>query len=320
MATGLQKVDLTVKRLREMLRNPAAFAFKVALRSRSALLQKAVVANPKTFNQKVRHRMVHDRRPLLGVFADKLTAKEYVESRIGPGCTAEVLDVADAVAGLNLTNLPKEYVLKVSHASGGVIMVFDGADPEAHLPEPGLPFSRHALQPAAMNLDKVAAVIDAWLQRDYGANDGEWAYSLCQPRVFVEEFLRTEGGGPPPDLKLFVFDGKCRMMRLDKPFGKRKTINHYQADGVPMMAQFGEYHGDLFPQVVPAPELPSLWSQAVELAEELGKGLDFVRVDTFQLGDRVLIGELTNYPTNGTGRYIPRTVDRWLGGWWKLEP
>lgn len=317
MATGQKDANANLKRFKEMLRNPRAFMFKAALLGHGRWLQELAVANPRTFNQKVRYRMVHDRRPLLGVFADKLAAKEYVESRVGRGHTAEVLEVAEPGQALRAASLPREFALKVNHASGGVILVFDAADPTGRLPEPGLPFSRHALRPDAMDFEAANRVVDAWLNMKYGTKNGEWAYSQCRPRAFVEEFLHASIGGPPPDLKLFVFNGKCQMMRLDTPSGDRKALNHYLADGTPVKVRFGEYHGELFTEVAPAPALPSAWREAVTLAEALGEGIDFVRVDTFQLGDRVLIGELTNYPTNGTGRYLPPSFDRWLGAWWR---
>ncbi len=306
-----------VRRVREALRNPHAFLFKLALRSGQPRLMRLATANPRTFNEMVRYRMVHDRRQLLGVFADKLASKRYVMERIGSDHTPAVLGEAARTSDLDFTALPREYALKVSHASGGVILVFEAADSLARLPEPGRPFSRHSVHPDSIRLSEVVAVLDAWLERRYATNNGEWAYSLCTPRVFAEEYLHGSDGGPPADLKLFVFDGRCALLRLDIPSGKRKTLNHYLRDGSPVPARFGEYHGDFFSEASEPPELPSGWREAVCLAEQLGKGVDFVRVDTFQVGNKVFIGELTNYPTNGTGRYVPRSLDRWLGDKWK---
>lgn len=307
------------KRVREASRNPGAFMFKLALESGWQPFLRISVSRPRTFNQKVRYRMVHDRRSVLGTLADKLQSKRFIEERLGSGFTAPVLTHALRASDLDLASLPREYAVKVSHASGGVILVYDAADRTSRLPDPGLPFSRHSLHPDSVRIEDAVPVLDSWLQRPYNTRNGEWAYSLCVPTVFVEEFLRSPEGGPPADLKLFVFDGKCAMMRLDVPTGSRKTLNHFLPDGAPLPAHFGEYHGALFSEQVPPPELPVAWSYAVELAEELGTGLDFVRVDTYVLGSRVLIGEMTNYPTNGTGRFVPHATDAWLGAHWHLN-
>ena len=53
----------------------------------------------------------------------------------------------------------------------------------------------------------------------------------------------------------------------------------------------------------------------VRIAEALGAETDFVRVDLYDLGDRIVFGELTNTPNGGlTG--IDRNYERWLGSFW----
>lgn len=305
--------------MREAVRNPGAFLFKLALSTGSQALVDAAVANPRTFNQKVRYRMVHDRRAILGTFADKLTSKRYVAERLGPEYVPRLLGAGTSACCIDVSTLPREYALKVSHASGGVLLVTDSADRTVIPPNPGGPFIRLRLHPDTVRFTDLAPIMEEWLRRPYAGANGEWAYSLCTPTILAEEYLSTPDGTPPPDLKFFVFGGEVRMVRLDSPHAGSKTLNHYLADGTPLPVRFGEYHTEYFPELRPAPELPPGWQAARTLAAELGHGLDFVRVDTYIVGERVLIGELTNYPTNGTGRYEPRHVDRWLGSFWKLH-
>ena len=54
------------------------------VRDRIAVRQNlAELPKPVTFNEKVRYKMLADRRPLLTTFADKLAARAYVESKVG---------------------------------------------------------------------------------------------------------------------------------------------------------------------------------------------------------------------------------------------
>jgi hypothetical protein len=55
-------------------------------------------------------------------------------------------------------------------------------------------------------------------------------------------------------------------------------------------------------------------------AAQLGQGLDFVRVDLYDLGDRVLVGELTPYPAGGNSAYRPAGIDAWFGRAWRTKP
>ena len=56
----------------------------------------------------------------------------------------------------------------------------------------------------------------------------------------------------------------------------------------------------------------------IEIAERLGVGIDFVRVDLYALPERIVCGELTNYPLAGTGWFDPPEFDRRLGAFWTV--
>lgn len=56
----------------------------------------------------------------------------------------------------------------------------------------------------------------------------------------------------------------------------------------------------------------------IDYAETLADGIDFVRVDLYELGDKVYFGELTNVPEAGLGRFLPASWDEALGSFWNL--
>jgi hypothetical protein len=66
----------------------------------------------------------------------------------------------------------------------------------------------------------------------------------------------------------------------------------------------------------PEQDRPQNFELMLQWASELGLGLDFIRVDLYNLGDRVLVGELTPYPEAGRGRFQPKSLDAWLGAMW----
>jgi hypothetical protein len=45
---------------------------------------------------------------------------------------------------------------------------------------------------------------------------------------------------------------------------------------------------------------------------------DLLRVDFYAPGERLVVGELTNYPRGGTVRFLPGKADRRVGSWWTL--
>jgi len=57
----------------------------------------------------------------------------------------------------------------------------------------------------------------------------------------------------------------------------------------------------------------------IEIAELLSKEVDFVRVDLYDLGSRIVFGELTNYPDGGMAKFKPKGVGIHLGSLLELD-
>jgi teichuronopeptide biosynthesis TupA-like protein len=45
---------------------------------------------------------------------------------------------------------------------------------------------------------------------------------------------------------------------------------------------------------------------------------DFVRVDLYRVGGRVVFGELTSFPAGGDGHFDPECFDREFGRLWRV--
>lgn len=297
--------------------NPRAALFKAALWFDRPSLLELVTARPRSFHEKLRFKMVRDRRAILADFADKATSRDYVTARVGRRYAMPTRAVLEVAGGLRSVDLRPPYVVKVSHASGGVIVVHEDADPQDRLPSPGGTHTRHRVRPDVVDRDALIDVIDAWLRRPFGPGRGEWAYTVHPPRVLVEEFVAGPGGAPPRDVKLFAFHGRVAFFRIDTPFGDTKRLDHFWTDGTPIPVRFGEYSGPLYPRSPTPPPLPASLQEMVRVAEALASHVDFVRVDFLELADGFVVSELTNYPTRGTGRFRPSRFDRVLGEGWE---
>jgi hypothetical protein len=56
----------------------------------------------------------------------------------------------------------------------------------------------------------------------------------------------------------------------------------------------------------------------IDLAQRLAAGTDFVRVDLYQLADRIVFGELTNYPAGGDSPFQPESFNTVFGAPWTV--
>lgn len=58
------------------------------------------------------------------------------------------------------------------------------------------------------------------------------------------------------------------------------------------------------------------WETMRGFARELSNGFDFLRVDLYDVGDRVVFGEFTLYPSGGRHPFQPSSWDYRLGAFW----
>ncbi len=269
---------------------------------------------PATFNEKVRYKMLADRRPLLRTFADKLAVRAYVEARVGAGVLTELYAVTDVPETLVQAEIPREFVLKPTHASGAVVVVADFAPFERELPVPPARWAQSLVRPERVCWDRLIGLARDWVSRDYERDARtyawrEWAYRDLPRRILVEQLLE-DGGEVPRDFKFFVFHGRVRMVQVDSNRFDVHARSLYTPSWERLDAKSAKYpHGG-------DTERPGQLAEMIEIAAALGAETDFVRVDLYCLPERVVFGELTNYPEAAAGFFEPPELDRWLGQWW----
>ena len=68
--------------------------------------------------------------------------------------------------------------------------------------------------------------------------------------------------------------------------------------------------------MVPRPEK---LAEMLEISRLLSRGFDFLRVDLYNIRNRIVFGELTSYPSAGANRFDPREYDYKFGSYWNLD-
>lgn len=76
------------------------------------------LVRPRTFNEKVLHKCLHDDRPWLTQTADKLTVREYVAESVGPEYLTKVFAATEDSSQIDIARLPSAFVAKANHGSG----------------------------------------------------------------------------------------------------------------------------------------------------------------------------------------------------------
>ncbi len=247
---------------------------------------------PRSFNEKLHLRMALDRRPLLTQLAGKLESRAFVTQRLGRNDMQPRLLAAirhpDEVDGLDL---PPRWIMKASHASGCVRIVTED-DP---------------IRPGEMR-----RLVAEWLPIEHGRYGLEWAYHNVKRVVVVEELLSHQGD-VPRDVKFFCFHGRVAYIQIDSDRFDGHQQSLFDTAWQRLDVQVKNYapHTE---NVAP----PQALSAMIRIAEQLSAGIDFVRVDLYDLGETVMVGELTNYPQGGSGNFNPPHWDDVFGERWTL--
>jgi hypothetical protein len=272
---------------------------------------------PRTFSEKVRYRMAYDRRPQLTMLADKVAVREYVAERAGAQYLTHVYAVMEPGDRVPWDKLPRQFVGKAAHGSGAVVVVSErgrsGLPRDLSLVE----WQRFVVHPDLLDRATFEQLAAKWLTLnfEYGpARLPEWAYRDIPPRVMFEELLQDAAGNLPVDIKLYVFDGQCELITVDYDRFDGHKRDHLSPDWkrLPISSRF--------PAAAVSMERPASLPQMLDVAAALGSGIDFVRVDLYDIDGKVVFGEMTTSPMSGRTRLAPAEADLWLGSHWNVQP
>jgi hypothetical protein len=246
---------------------------------------------PLRFTEKMQWRKLFDLNPLFGVLSDKLAVRDYIAARLGVNVLPQLLWVGDDPDTVPLATLDPPYIVKPTHASGLWLKV---------------------RQSEKVEIAAAKQIFSQWLRIDYGSQYHEPGYVPVPRRLLVERLFIYPDGSHPLERKLFVFNGRVRLIMTYVIDGRRYGACHDRDwNELPWHRTTPRYPGH-FPR-------PKHLEDLVERAECLGSEVDHVRVDTFDLGDRFYIGELTLYSWGGFGRFTPDEADLILGSHWSIK-
>jgi hypothetical protein len=251
--------------------------------------------NPRSFNEKIIWKKVHDRNPLLPKTADKFGVRSYVKEVLGKEEGEKILIpllyVTDNSDSIPFDTLPKDFVIKANHGNGWNIIVRDGV------------FDKR----------EILKRCKVWLKVPYGLEKVEWGYKDIDRRIIIEKFLLDKNGEIPNDFKFFVFAGRCKMIQVDFDRFEHHTRSLFDE-------QWNYLDVSLrFPKGKNI-EKPVQFEKMKKIAEKLGENFDFVRVDFYTLDDKMYIGEMTHYPGTGNEEFKPRSKDFELGEEFEIKP
>ena len=248
---------------------------------------------PKTFNEKLQWLKLNDRKNEYTKMVDKYEAKKYVASIIGKEYIIPTIKLYDKFDEIDFDKLPNQFVMKCTHDSGGLIICKDKS---------------------LLNINKAKRKLNKCLKHNYYYNGREWPYKNVKPRILVEPYFENKQDQELRDYKFFCFNGQAKIFKIDFNRATNHQANYYDLNG--NLLHFGEvaYPPD-FKKKIP---LPKNLNRMIKLAETLSKDTLFLRVDFYEVDNKIYLGELTFYPMAGFGKFTDEKWDKILGDWIQL--
>lgn len=245
------------------------------------------LSNPQTFNEKLQWLKLYDRKNIYTTMVDKYEVKKYISNIIGENHVIPTIGVYDNFDDINFEKLPKQFVIKCTHDSGGLVIVKDKTK---------------------LDIKKTRKKINKSLRRNYYYSGREWPYKNVKPRILIEEYMEDIKTKELRDYKFFCFNGIPKFMFLatDRQINETK-FNFYDMDF--NLLPFEQGHPNDLRKI----DRPEKFDEMVELSKKLSADIPHVRVDFYEINGKVYFGELTFYHYSGFTKFEPEEWDRKLG-------
>jgi len=250
--------------------------------------------NPQSFSHHIVWKKIYDRNPILPVISDKYRVRQYLKDTLGEEeankYLVPLLYSTDNPDNIPFNDLDGEYIIKANHNSGPPFIV------EKNIP---------------VDEKKIISNLKNQLKISYGTLKHEWAYKKIKKKmVVVERLLRDEEGDIPKDYKFHMIGGQCAFIQIDSNRFSDHSRTLYDSSWNYIEATLKFKQG-------PKITKPRNFETMLKLAKKLSKGFDYVRVDLYDVGERIYFGEMTHYPGSGMERFTPKEFDFELGKYWQ---
>lgn len=244
--------------------------------------------NPQTFNEKLQWLKLYDRNPEYTKMVDKYEVREYIKEKIGEKYLIPLIGVYDKFDDIDFDELPNQFVIKCNHDSGGLVICKDKGK---------------------LNIEETRKKINKSLKRNYYYSGREWPYKNVKPRIIIEKYMEDSNKSDLIDYKLFCFNGIPKIVLVcSERFSSSNMCETWFDMNWKLIDMTESGH-----RVDSTISKPKQLKKMVELSKKLSKNIPFIRVDWYEIGDKLYFGELTFYPASGFEKFEPKEWNKKIG-------
>ena len=225
--------------------------------------------NPKDLNEKINWLKFNTDTSLWSRCADKLLVRDYVKECGLENILIPLHGYWTKGAEIEFEKLPDKFVLKPNHGCGDVIVVKNKYD---------------------INRESICKKLQSSIEKKFGYELAEWHYLNIQPVILCEKLLEPNNGDLI-DYKVWCFDGNptyimtCSERDIDS---HKAYLNLFDTN----WTRLDKYITHKYKNTKYISK-PKNLSKMLSYAKTLSKPFPQVRVDFYEINDKIYFGELT---------------------------
>jgi hypothetical protein len=278
-----QKINRILKNLKFL---PKPLFFKIRYNAYTG--KRLNLKNPIEINEKKNWLKLYYHPPILTQLADKYVSRTYVADKIGAEYLNELYGYYTKVEQINWDTLPESFILKATHASHRNLIVTNKSQ---------------------LDIKATEKTLRKWLKYNHYKKVGyEWAYKNIPAGIVAEKLLEEKGKRFLTDYKFVCMHGKVIYVQIVLDVdGKEVQVNYNKAFEQEKFIAINRewYQGAI--------EKPVLFDKMVALAEILADRFPYVRIDFYQIENKIIFGEVTFYPGDGKYEFFPDEYNKIIG-------
>lgn len=245
---------------------------------------------PKCLSEKINYRKIYQKNPLFSLCADKYKVREYIQNHSKICKLIPLLGVYDTFDKIDFSEFKCDIILKTNHASGMVAIIKKDKE---------------------LDIKAIKKQMDFALSVDYGEFSRERHYSEIVPKIIVEKLITDKDGNIPNDIKIHCFYGEPKFIQIANPNHTTNDIFDLKWNKIDVIYKNEPSNNPM--------QKPENLEHILEVAKELSKEFDYVRVDLYNLDCEIYFGELTFTPNAGFAKILPREFDYEWGSYWDVK-
>lgn len=208
--------------------------------------------------------------------ADKYAVRQFIIEKGYADILNDCYGVFDRFDDIDFDKLPNQFVLKMTTGSGMNFICKDKSK---------------------LNINELRQLVGEWFEnvKTFGLKTAEWHYVEIKPRLIVEKYLHQLGEEISLiDYKFHCFNGQ--IFGIDVCYDRNTKTHEVNYDTYDVEWNRTDYTKPQYHKARRLLVKPKTFDQMKLIAQGLSSDIAYVRVDFYEVENKILFGELTFTP------------------------